>query len=483
MREKIITLFAVGLGAGTTLVVAVAWLAFWLQHDPTRAFRASEPGQDGRPPGLVSKGAGSEAPVIIGEQFRRGAGSPADLPGAWPRFRGAGFDNVSRESVPLLERAEGGAPRVLWSTDLGEGHAGAAVYRGAVYVMDYDEALSADALRCLSLADGREIWRRWYRVTVKRNHGMSRTVPAVTEDYVVTIGPRCQVMCVRRVTGELLWGLDMGREQGSKEPFWYTAQCPLIDGNEVILAPCGSALMLGADAATGRIKWRTPNPGSAAMSHSSIMPMTLCGRRMYVYAAVGAIVGVSAEMADRGTLLWANSDFAASVVAPMPVAVGDDRVFLTAGYGAGSIMLQIAASNGVHTARTVYRLKPSEGLACEQHTPLLHDGRLYGVLPKDGGARRKQFVCFDPANRTVWASGSEYRFGLGPFMLADGKFLIVNDDGDLTAARVNADRFEFLWQVKILEGQDTWAPLALAGGRLLLRDTRRMVCVDLRALP
>ena len=39
----------------------------------------------------------------------------------------------------------------------------------------------SDVLRCLSLADGREIWRRWYRTGAKRNHGVSRTVPAVTE--------------------------------------------------------------------------------------------------------------------------------------------------------------------------------------------------------------------------------------------------------------------------------------------------------------
>ena len=33
---------------------------------------------------------------------------------------------------------------------------------------------------------------------------------------------------------------------------------------------------------------------------------------------------------------------------------------------------------------------------------------------------------------------------------------------------------------EILDGVDAWGPMALAGGRLLLRDSRRLVCVDLR---
>ena len=45
---------------------------------------------------------------------------------------------------------------MLWSIELGEGHAGAAVRDGRVFVLDYDRAASADVLRCFSLADGRE---------------------------------------------------------------------------------------------------------------------------------------------------------------------------------------------------------------------------------------------------------------------------------------------------------------------------------------
>ncbi|MHC4573345.1 MAG: PQQ-binding-like beta-propeller repeat protein, partial [Planctomycetota bacterium] len=80
-------------------------------------------------------------------------GVAADLPGSWPRFRGANLDGISSEDVELARTWPAGGPSVLWSVDLGEGYAGAAVLAGRVYVLDYDREKQADAVRCFSLAD------------------------------------------------------------------------------------------------------------------------------------------------------------------------------------------------------------------------------------------------------------------------------------------------------------------------------------------
>ena len=130
--------------------------------------------------------------------------------------------------------------------------------------MDYDRDKKQDALRCLSLADGREIWRYAYPVSVKRNHGMSRTVPAVTDKLVVAMGPKCHVVCLDPATGELRWGLDLVRQYGTTVPPWYAGQCPLIDNGAVILAPGGkAALLLACDAADRRRA--LANPQSARL--------------------------------------------------------------------------------------------------------------------------------------------------------------------------------------------------------------------------
>jgi outer membrane protein assembly factor BamB len=458
-------------GAG---IVGLAW---WLTYDPTTRFLASIPGMDGSP----SRTEQSSRRIRIGEFFRLFESAAAKLPGSWPRFRGSRSDNISKDEARLADSWAPEGPEILWRVGLGEGHAAPAVLNGRVYVLDYDEQTNADALRCFSLADGKELWRRWYAVQVKRNHGMSRTVPAVNDRYVVSIGPRCHAMCLDSSDGAFKWGIDLEREYGTQIPLWYTAQCPLLDDNTAVIAPCGDqALMIGVDCESGQVLWQTPNPEGLQMSHSSIMTMTLNDRRMYVYAGIGGVVGVSAEQADRGALLWQTDAWSPRVVAPSPVILEDGRIFLTAGYGAGSMMIQVRERGGEYAVQPLYSYRPREGLACEQQTPILYDGHLFGILPKDGGELRNQFVCYHPEGRIVWTSGPNNRYGLGPFMAADGKFFILGEDGVLTMIRATTTGFEPLDRAKVLEGRDPWGPLALAGGRMLLRDSTEMVCIDLR---
>lgn len=461
-----------------TVVVSVAAAFFllfrWFALDPAADLAVSLPGGDDRPAGLEL----SEAATNLEGTFEVFGGTAAALPGAWPRFRGADFDNIRKEGPPLADGWGEGGPPVLWSVELGEGHAGAAVLNGRVYVLDYDEAKRADAIRCFSLADGAEIWRRSYSVAMKRNHGLSRTVPAVTGEYVITIGPRCHTVCLKADTGEFVWGIDMVRDYGTTEPLWYTGQCPLIDNGCAVLAPGGpDALLMGVELATGNVAWKTPNPKGYTMSHSSVMPMTLLGARMYVYAALGAVVGVAADGERAGEILW-EAPWKPRVIAPSPVAVGDDRILMAAGYGEGSIMLRLLKTGEAFSVEKVYEKSPKDGLTCEQQTPIHAGGLLYGIMPKDAGALKEQFVCYHPDGHLLWSSGAENRFGLGPFLLADDKFYVLSDDGVLTLLRASAEAYLQLDQARVLDGHDAWGPMALVDTRLLLRDSKRMICID-----
>lgn len=458
-------------------IVSLAALAYWLLYDPTAHFTELRPGMDGRPAELQAA-----AGVRIGSFFRLLNPIVPPASGAWPRFRGERFDNISRDSYRLAERWPEGGPKVLWSVDLGEGHAGPAVADGRVYVLDYDEENRRDLLRCFALVDGTELWQRGYDIYTKRNHGMSRTVPAIADSFVVTIGPQCQVMCVNRFSGEFRWGLDIAAEFKAEVPLWYTGQCPLIDDGQVILGTGGSALLVGVDLRSGEILWQTPNPAGWKMSHSSVMPMTLHGKRMYVYAAIGGIVGVSAEREDRGRVLFSSSAWAPNVIAPSPIHLGEGRIFFTAGYGNGAAVFQIRRSGDDFTAELLQAYKPDQGLCSEQQTPILFQGCLFSILPKDAGAKRNRFVCAaaNAPEKIVWSSEGEWRFGLGPYLLADGKFFILSDDGELTMARATTAGFQPLARAKVLSGSDAWGPMALVDGRLLCRDSRRLICLDMR---
>ncbi|MCF8357434.1 MAG: PQQ-like beta-propeller repeat protein [Prolixibacteraceae bacterium] len=468
---------------GIIVIVLLAFtglLLWYLLYNPARDIVPSQPGMDNR-----GKGNAVSENIVIGEHFERFSKSNSNLKGTWPRFRGAGFDNIHKTASNLIDDFSGNTTQILWSHELGEGHAGAAIFEGLVYLLDYNEEIRADMLHCYDLKTGEEHWRRWYNVAVKRNHGMSRTVPAVTRDFILTIGPRCHVMCVERESGDFLWGIDIEKVYESEVPLWYTGQCPLIDNGKAIIATGGKALLIAVDCKTGEKLWEVPNPDNWKMSHSSVIPYTFGGKKMYVYCSIGGVVAVSAEGSDEGDVLWKAPEWDTNVIAPSPVCMPDGKIFLTAGYGAGSMMLQLQETNGNFNTTVLQQYKPNTGLASEQQTPIFWKGHLFGIMPKDGGTYRNQFVCVNPDDCTniLWASDKDQRFGMGPFILADGKFYLLNDDGTLHIIRASTGGYFHLDSKVIIEdGHDAWAPLALADGYMVLRDADRMVCINIKNL-
>jgi outer membrane protein assembly factor BamB len=460
----IIPMLFVVAGAG-----AVMYL--WLSADAAVELQERLPGADNKPEHMAE----ADEPVKIAGTLARFDGVAADLPGAWPGFRGPNHDAISPETVSLSRTWPADGPRVLWSVDLGEGYAGAAVLGGRVYVLDYDQPNQADAVRCFSLADGREIWRYSYPVKIKRFHGMSRTVPAVTDKYVVTLGPKGHVTCLDANTGEFRWMLNLVREFGTVIPQWYAAQCPLIDNDRAIIAPAGDVLVMAVNCATGEIVWKTPNPGKWVMTHSSITPMEFAGRRFYVYCGgstdAGGVVGVSAT---DGAVLWKTEEWKVRTNAPSPVVVGEDRIFLTAGYGQydnGCAMLRLSEAAGGITAQVEFR-HPTDVFGSMQHTPIYYNGHIYGV------GMDKQLTCLDLQGNVVWTSTSVNRFGSGPYTLADGLLYVLDDSGVLTLVDPSPAGYTQLARAKVLAGVESWGPIAVADGRLIVRDLTRMVCLD-----
>ncbi len=459
------TRFALALPVLATLASVVA-LTIWWTRQSSVALTVREPFTD-LPPGADATAALN--PITTGKLLK-GDGQPANLPGAWPQFRGPNRDGICPDPTALLRVWPANGPRELWATDLGEGYAGAAVLAGRVYVMDFDRDKKQGALRCLSLADGKEVWRYAYSLTVKRNHGMTRTVPAVTEKSVVAMDPKCNAVCLDAMTGEFRWGLNLVHDYGTAVPPWYTGQCPLIDGNAVILAPAGrDALLVALDLATGKPLWQAPNARGWKMTHSSVMPMEFAGKRMYVYCGSGGVVGVSAQ---DGAILWDTTEWKIGIATvPSPLVLDGGRIFFSGGYNAGSLMLQLKDEGGKLVPRVAFKLA-AEVFGSTQHTPVYRNGHIFGTRA-DG-----RFVCLDLTGKVVWTSGPGTQFGLGPFLFANGLVFAANDSGQLSLFEVSTTKFSPLAQAQVLKGRESWGPMALAGNRLLIRDLTRMACLE-----
>jgi outer membrane protein assembly factor BamB len=446
------------------IVLLAGWIhSFYAVSVPMRL-----PGEDGRPTAALS-----ESPSGVSKQGRLETfdGVPSESSGSWPTFRGVRYDGVSVDSVPLIRSFPAEGPKELWRVSLGEGYAGPAVRKGRVYLLDYDMARQCDAIRCFSLDDGREIWRYSYPVQVKRNHGMSRTIPAVDDRFVVTLGPKCDVTCLDADTGQFRWAIDLVREYGTQEPLWYAGQCPRIEDGKAILAPAGrEVLMMAVDCESGQVLWKTPNPNRWQMTHSSVLPIDFEGQRMYVYCAVGGVAGIAAE---DGNLLWQTDAWTLRINVPTPVWIGDGRLFFSAGYNKGSMMMRLVRQDNRIVPEVLFSLPP-EVFGADQQTPIFYQGFLYGVRPN------KEMVCLDLEGKIRWSSGSQNKFGLGPYIIADGMILALNDEGVLSLIEARPDEFVLLAKAKVLEGHESWAPPALVEGRLIVRDFTTMKCLDLR---
>jgi len=395
----------------------------------------------------------------------------------WPQWRGPNRDNQSTETG-LYRSWPAGGPKVLWKTAVAEGYAGVAIKGGRAYINDYDPAKKEHVVRCLSMADGKEVWRWSYGVDIRPNHGITRTVPSVGERLVFSLDPKCRFHALDIKTGKVAWEKNLVQDYKTTIPGWYAGQNPLLDGTRVVLATGGSALVVAFDQATGKEVWRSPNPANDVMSHSSVMATTIAGVKQYLYMTPNKVVGIDAA---TGQILW-TIPFATKMAAvPSPVSIGDGRVFVTSGYEAGSMMIQVDKGAGGWTAKKLYTLTSAQ-FNSEVHTPILYKGHLFAVGSKTKG----RFMCVGLDGKAVWqspvASGDPAgtrTFELGGFLLADGMFFVLDgQSGMLRLVEANTTGYKELASAQVLSGEEVWGPPALSDRRLVVRDMRELVCLQ-----
>ena len=88
-------------------------------------------------------------------------------------------------------------------------------------------------------------------------------------------------------------------------------------------------------------------------------------------------------------------------------------------------------------------------------------------------------MCVDfQTGKTVW---SEKQFAqYGTLTLADGKLVVLDEDGDLVIADATPDKYTERSRATVLEGR-CWSVPVLSNGRIFARNNKgKMVCLDVR---
>lgn len=94
------------------------------------------------------------------------------------------------------------------------------------------------------------------------------------------------------------------------------------------------------------------------------------------------------------------------------------------------------------------------------------------------GRRRQSLVCMDFATGQVrWRREG---LGSGSLTAADGKLVVLSEDGRLLVAPISAERFEPIAETQILRGR-CWTAPVIANGLLYCRShDGELICADLR---
>lgn len=386
----------------------------------------------------------------------------------WPGFAGPRRDGISEETG-LLKTWPAEGPKVLWTTTVGEGFGGAAIADGQVFILDRTSETNPvrDVLRCIDLATGNELWSYGYDAPGKTGFNGSRAVPTVTATHVYSVGPFGQFKCIDRKTHNVVWDTNI-IEPGANIPPWAIAQSPVIYKNLVIVATQGKSGLAAYDQLTGKVVWQEPGLPSSAYCSPTLV--TIDGVDELIQSTSA---GIAAFNPVNGEKLWQFGGWKCMAPIPSVISVGDGRLFATAGYKAGSVMLEITKTG----PRELWRIP----IGSQIHQPIFIDGALY-VNTNSNDNMKDGLVCLDPSDgKVIWRSGDTPKIDRGDFVFADGMIYLLDATGTLNLIQPDKTSLKIVSSVKLLGGKDIWAPMALSNGKLVLRDQGQMKCLDVSA--
>jgi outer membrane protein assembly factor BamB len=423
----------------------------------------------------------------------------------WPQYYGPSRNSTSTEKGILRTWPKEG-PKVLWTTPLGIGFGGPAVSAGKVYLLDRDDKVG-DTLRVYDFSNGKELWNFAYSAPGKVEFPGSRSTPTVDGDRVYTAGMVGDLYCISTTTQKPVWHKNIWTDfgggtgvpaspfappaAGGQLPIWGIVQNPLIYRNLLIVASqAPQAGVVAYDKATGDIKWKTaPLTGGASQTSPlnsgtsyvspSLVKVGAEDQLVMITAAQGfgrAASGGTVNGIDplTGKLLWTYTNFQCWIPVAHAVDAGEGRMLLAGGYNAGSAMIQVAKkADGTYGVTELFK-NPDFG----SHTqpPILYKDHFYTQYTTN--ERRDGMVSMSMSGEVKWKTGQNPAFVRGGAILVDGLLLATDGSRKLYLIEPDPAGFKPLASAELMESGNNWAPLALSDGKLLIRDEKKLIVVQ-----
>jgi outer membrane protein assembly factor BamB len=381
--------------------------------------------------------------------------------GDYPQFLGADR-NGSIPGVRLDDDWAARRPRLVWRRAIGAGWSGFAVAGGVAITQE--QRGTREMVVAYTLADGKPKWSHeddaLYTSTMAGDG--PRATPAISRGRVFTLGSTGLLNCLDVETGKAIWRRDIGADNDSALPDFGRSSSPLVVDDLVVVSVGGSAgrSLVAYHRESGAPVWRG---GDDLASYSSPILATLGGVRQIVVLNQSSVAGHDPA---TGRVLWSHAWPRTAPSVAIPLVVSSTRVLLSAGYGVGSRLLEIASDGEGLTQTLVWE---SPRLKAKFTNPVVLEGFVYGL---DDGV----LVCLDAATgERRWKSG---RYGHGQTLLAGNRLIVQTEDGDIVLVDPRPDAHRELGRFTAF-AQKTWNPPALAGRFLLLRTDAEAALYEL----
>ncbi len=362
-------------------------------------------------------------------------------------------------------------PRLLWKKTCGGGYAAFCVVGKLAFTLeqrgDNESVVAYDA------DTGDEVWVRSWRAHFRDAMGGPgpRATPTFHDGDLFALGATGRLVCLEAATGKVKWQTDI-LTPDNQNIMWGMCGSPLVYDELVVVNPGAQTpaakgrAVVAYERKTGKVVWRS---GDTQAGYSSPQLSTLAGRRqVLVFDGDGA---GGYDPAD-GHRLWffPISNPTQKITVAQPLVIGDDRVFLSIGYGVGSVMVRVRRDGEEWSCEKLWG--PTKAMGSKFGNPVAHGEHLYGL---DEGI----LACLDQkTGQLAWPS-KEGRYGHGQMLVAGDLLVILAEDGDLALVQATPEGHRELGRFHALDGAKTWNNPAIANGRAYVRNHEEMACYDL----
>ncbi len=386
--------------------------------------------------------------------------------GDWPGLLGP-HRNGQAEGENIARHFPVTGPKKLWQMDVGTGYAGPAIAGDKAIV--FHRLGKENVVECRAMADGKALWAHRYRADYVDGFNFDngpRAVPTIDGGRVYTFGAEGMLLCLNMADGKIIWSVDTRDQFKTDKSYFGRVSSPWIEGNQLILNLGGKDQhgIAAFDKINGKVLWgATDHPAG----YSSPTAATNGNRRYGLCFTRTGLVALNPANGKVDFIERWRSRVDASVNAACPIVHGE-KVFVSACYQTGAMLLQITPQG----PKKVW--SGDDILNSHYATPVYHKGFLFGYHGRQ--EQRADFRCVD------WATGkvkwTKDLGGVGSVMVAEGRLILLTEGGKLVIAPATDEGFLPTAQSKIL-GSGIRAHPALSNGRLLARDKKKLICVQI----